>query len=289
MKNKYMLIAQINNEQKEINWEKITPFESFKKGKYRLQNIDFFTSHYKNYGQLLIALVNNNCLTLSQLHKVKIMIMNCSDKSNETNNLSLELIYKQSQKYLLEDYQTLLLLYELLNEFEFINILYNFYVTNGQYNARSINILNSRIEQIKEKIEKGYKNLKGIYIGLIKERNNLQSSFTLLSQIYNYSKAVSQNVSMSLKEENLAKTYMEEFFYREKYYVIGSKQGNYDKQILSYRTNKNHEKCVNELQFHNLLILIQNYLENKETPQLNTSPLKKLIKDDEIPGQLRFF
>lgn len=289
MKKKYMLIAQINNEQIEINWDKITPFESFKKGKYRLQNIDFFTSHYKNYDQLLITLLNNNCLTLAQLRKARIMITNCSANTNDPNNTSLDLIYKRSQKYFLEDYQIICLLYALLNDFDFIKILYDFYTTKGGYNAYAISILTTRINQITDKIEQGNDKLKGLYTGLIKERKRLNDSFSLLNQIYHYSSNINNNISMSLKERNLAETYIEEFFIREKFYVTGSKPGNYDKQILSYRRNSKNEKCVNELQFHNLLILIQNYLESKESIQSNTQVQKTLMKDGEIPGQLKLF
>lgn len=289
MKKKYMLIAQIKNEQIEINWDKITPFESFRKEKYKLQNIDFFTSHYKNHNQLLVALANNNCLTLSQLHKVKIMITNFNINTTNPNNSLLEPIYKKSQKYLLEDYQTIILLHQLLKEFEFIKILYDFYVTNGNYNPYSISILNSRIKQISNKIEKGSDNLKGLYIGLIKERNHLSDSLTLLNQIYNYSCSISKNITLPLKEQNLAETYIEEFFYREKYYVTGIKPGNYDRKILSYKANKKNEKYVNELQFHHLLILIQNYLESKDTIEQNKPQQKILTFDNEIPGQLKLF
>ena len=300
MKKKYMLIAQINNEAIEINWDKITSFESFKKGKYKLQNIDFFTSHYRNHEHLLAVLINNGCLTLNQLYKVKIIITeikqqtkptknNNFSKTNKSQNNSLELIYKISQKYLLEDYQIIFLLYNLLNDFEFIQALYKYYVNDGEYNLQAINILNSQINQIDEKISKGNTNIKGLYIGLIKERNHLNESYFLLNQIYNYSEAISQNIDMPFKNRNLAEAYIEEFFLREKYYVIGCKQGIYEKRILSYKINTNQEKCINDLKFHNLLIFIQSYLKRKEDPNINNQHSKKITNDYEIPGQLKLF
>lgn len=297
MKKKYMLIAQTDNETIEINWNKITSFESFKKGKYKLQNIDFFTSHYKNHEHLLAILINNgcltnSCLTLNQLYKIKIMIIELkqqinSSKVNESQNNSLELIYKRSQKYLLEDYQIICLLYNLLNDFEFIKTLYKYYVTNGEYNLQAINILNNQIEQINGKISKGNTNTKGFYIGLIKERNRLNESYLLLNKIYNYSKKITQNIDTTLKSRNLAEAYIEEFFLREKYYVTGCKQGIYEKKILSYKTGSNQEKCINDLKFHNFLILIQNYLKSKEVANIDSQQDK--TNSDEIPGQLRLF
>lgn len=300
MKKKYMLIAQINNEAIEINWEKITSFESFKKGKYKLQNIDFFTSHYKNHEHLLTVLINNGCLTLNQLYKAKIMIIELKQqinsttnnhplKTNQSQNNSLELIYKRSQKYFLEDYQIICLLYNLLNDFEFIKLLYKYYVTEGEYNLQAIKILNSQINQVNEKIYKGNEKLKGLYIGLIKERNRLNESYLLLNQIYDYSKAITQNIDMSLKNRNLAEAYIEEFFLREKYYVIGCKQGIYEKRILSYKVNPNQEKCINDLQFHKFLALIQSYLKSKEDSNINSQHSKKITNDYEIPGQLKLF
>lgn len=300
MKKKYMLIAQINNEAIEINWDKITSFESFKKGKYKLQNIDFFTSHYRNHEHLLAVLINNGCLTLNQLYKVKIIITeikqqtkstknNNFSKTNKSKNNSLELIYKISQKYLLEDYQIICLLYNLLNDFEFIQALYKYYVNDGEYNLQAINILTSQINQINDKISEGNTNIKGLYIGLIRERNRLNESYLLLNQIYNYSKAISQNIDMPFKNRNLVEAYIEEFFLREKYYVIGCKQGIYEKRILSYKINTNQEKYINDLKFHNLLIFIQSYLKRKEEPNINNQHSKKITNDYEIPGQLKLF
>lgn len=300
MKKKYMLIAQINDETIEINWDKITLFEGFEKRKYKLQNIDFFTSHYKNHEHLLTVLIDNGCLTLNQLHKAKIMIVEFEQqinliknnhflKINQSQNNSLELLYKKSQKYFLEDYQTICLLHILLNDFEFIKTLYKYYVTEGEYNLQAINILNSQINQVNEKIIKGNENIKGLYIGLIKEKNRLNESYLLLTRIYNYSEAISQNITMPFKDRNLAEACIEEFFYREKYYVIGCKQGIYEKRILSYKINSKQEKCINDLKFHKLLILIQNHLKSKEETSINYQYSKKANRNYEIPGQLKLF
>lgn len=298
---KYVLIAKTKKETIKIDWTKISLFKNYSKEKYKLQKIDFFCSHYKNQDELLYALAINELLTLKQLNSIKSLLVEeitSAPKKNKdilikTPKLQNELIYNSSQKYLLNDYNLIRLLCYLINDFEFISQLYNHYVTNGIYNPLSVRILSSRIDVINQKIEEGFTNLQGKKIGLIRERNNLDSSLLALTKMYIYSETIHNGRELTLKEENLVETYVEEFFTREKYYVTGCKQGNYEKNIFEYRRNKNKEKIINQLQFHNLLIFIQNYLnEKKEKEQAEYSfcnKKKNPSKSFEIPGQLSLF
>lgn len=280
MKKNYMLVAQLDDQILEIDWTKITLFESLKKEKYKLHKIDFFTSHYKNQDLLKTILLDNGILTIHQFSKAKLAIMPftreettiiVNGKTKKKKNISYSeneldggLVYKKSQKYLLDDYHIIHLLYSLLDDFEFIKRLYDFYIVNGKYNKQNINTLQSQISQIEEKIKQGKSNLNGLRLGLIIQRDQLNESNFLLTSIYSYSQAKTEKKPLTLSQKNLAEANIEEFFNREKYYVIGCKQGTYERRVLSFKLDQKKQRCINQLQFHTLITFIQNYLQELE-------------------------
>ena len=79
--NKYVLIAKTKFGIIEINWTSIKDFAPLTKQKYKLEKIDYFTTHFIDENELIEFLIKNNLLPTIGLKKTRLSI--CPIQINE--------------------------------------------------------------------------------------------------------------------------------------------------------------------------------------------------------------
>lgn len=290
----YALVTTEKDKLTEIDWTKIKSFEHLRKSKYKLDKIDYFTSHYTNELEILKVLVESGLLALKQLKKVKLTIYPIKRDNNIIRyaDRSIEgLIYKEINTALENDSYVISLLNTLIKDENFVNKLYDFYIVNGKYNINNLNDLECKIISVEENLQKNYSvKLQNILYAYKRMRKNFIDNINLIENISNYSRELNRYGHTSNNLNNSIKNNIEEFYLRQKYYVLSYEEGTSDRRILSFRKNKNNQLSVNYLEFHQLIVFIQNYITSKKEEPLQEKVLKKTnINPIYIDGQLSFF
>lgn len=298
----YVLVAKKGNEKLVIDWTKVKPYSEFKKQKYSLKQIDFFTSHFVSKEELCNFLIKAELATPEQLsgasfwiypakqNKVE-QIVNGKTKKVDAPILADEqlqygIAYADVKRLLEDDYYVISLLQSKITDYDFICNLYNKYVKNGKYSERIIENLKAQ-ERIAEDNYRRYRDSKyeGMRKSYIAQRIGIQESHSLLRSVMNYAEMLKRGEYPSNEAYQSVRNNIKEFYLREKYTVIGCRDGLYDNRILEYKKNKDGSILTNYVKFHKLILFIAKELseEEKKTKEIKEARAKELFEQGEDP------
>lgn len=303
----YVLVGKRGNELIEIDWTKVKAFSSLKSKKYKLEQIDFFTSHFIDKQELLQALIDCNLLTYEQLSNLQLWIYQAKQNSTTEiidgkkrkvsapiyadEHLEYGVAYKEMEKFLTDDLYTIYYLQSKLSDYEFIIKLYNKYVKYGKYSELNIDNAKARYNSCKDQIRYAYGAEKTRYENMskayYKQYRDLLEINGLLTSVLAYASAIKKGEIPSNEFQETARNNIREFYLRIKYNVIRCTDGLNDNRTLTFEVDKNNNRKVNYLAFHKLVMFISNYQEKEKKEQGLTKPKVKLKQ--QVDGQLSLF
>lgn len=298
----YVLVIKQDDKITEIDWTKIKEYKSLSKKKYKLEQIDYFTSHFINKEELLIFLFNAGIISKEQIKNARFWIYpakqnkvtkiidgkekKVSAPEYASEHLQHGIAYSGHKELLKEDLYVMHLLETKLNDVEFINYLYNKYVTYGKYNDAVITNLKADIERCKENMRNAYGNeyqkLDGIRKSKIHQLIDIQESYSLLNSIRRYAYAKHNGEYTSQEEDISVRNNIREFYLREKYIVTGCQDALNDERRLTFERDAEGYRKVNYLKFHNLIMTIKAQIDGVEKKRIEEARRAKYeIEHDE--------
>lgn len=304
----YALVGKKGNELIEIDWTKINRFSHLKKKKYKLNQIDFFTSHYMDKQELLRVLIEYKLITYEQLSNIQFWIYPIKQNSETQtiegkkvrvskpiyadSHLEYGIAYKDMEKFLTDDLYVIYYLQHKLEDYDFIVKLYNKYAKYGHYSDLNIQNVkakyNTCVDQIKSASGSEKERLERISKSYYRQYMELTEINGLLTSVLAYANAYKKGEYISNEFIQTARNNIREFFLRIKYNVIGYIDGVNDRRILKYELDKDNNPKVNYLAFHNLIMFISKYYEEENKKVVVTKPKVK-TKRIEVEGQLSLF
>lgn len=261
---KYMLIAQTEETCFEINWTSIKGFEHLQNEKYKLHFIDMFTKNFKNKNELISKLLKNNLIFDDS--SIKICILPFTTQYDEciSNQKTLvgEVVFKQTYELIYNVNNIMSILLKLINEADFCTLLRNFYIDNGDYYESNILRMQAEINEFEKiKTKQAFNDtLFKECLELNQKLNNIEACYKALNNIFNYNFHIN-NTSYCFSEEEITsiKRSVYEFIIRQKYNVLYFE----DIGIFTAEKNENELNKINYEQIHNLCMLIQEYIIEK--------------------------
>ncbi len=316
----YVLVGRNNEEFIEIDWTKVKGFKDLATKRYKLEQIDFFTSHFPDKASLIEALISAQLLDIDQLKNLRFWIYRATQdkvetvidgkvKKRKTLNFSSEhlqygIAYKPYLPFLSSDNSVIQILQQYLDNYDFMTQLHNKYVNEGPFSKRNSDILKQKIAHAEASLrfsagqEHSYQEriLNSYYMQL----RYLDEMRGLLKSMQSYAMRSSQGVRHSINETECARNNAEEFFLRIKYGVKRCTHGHNDQAHIIFDYDKNGKIRVKYLDFHNLVMFIGNAIDKisgvKEGEQPIDSPFSntphtivKRKKNDPIDGQMSLF
>ncbi len=302
----YVLVGKKGNELIEIDWTKVKPFSELKSKKYRLEQIDFFTSHYLDKQELLQVLIDYDFLTYEQLTNIQFWIYQAKQNSKTEiingkkrkisspiyaeKHLEYGLAYKDMEKFLNDDEYVIYYLQSKLNDYDFIVRLYNKYVKQGRYSDLNVENAKAKYNICKDEIIRSNgeekERLERLAKAYYRQYKDLLEINSLLTTLLAYANACKRGEYISNEFLETARNNIREFFLRIKYNVIACTDGLNDNRALTFELDKNNNPKINYLAFHNLIMFISNYQEKEKKENGQSKPKRKT---KQIEGQLAFF
>lgn len=306
--NSYVIMGKGGEMPIVIDWTKVKAFASLKRKKYRLEGIDFFTTHYANRESLIAELINAEALSPAAARGIKLQIYQVKqDKKSPdgvafkpNGSLQFGLAYKAYLPLLKYDNVVIRTLQEHLDDYTFINALVTKYKKEGPYNDFIFDALENKIHKIENSLHYNFE-------GVEKQRNALRSYYYRYNQmrvvrgLLDSMLAYASHKTHSDGEVRSAYNNAREFFLRIKYQVTFAKDDIDDATKLSFKTNKDGSRAVKYLEFHNFIMWLgsQLDLELGEYAQINDQivyplaskkkKIKKREKRKEVDGQTSLF
>lgn len=310
----YVLAAKTDKGIVEIDWTAIQRFKEFKKEKYKLERIDFFTRHYVNNVELINELISSGIIHEEDMTGARLWIYpakqnkvteiidgkkkSISKPLYAPEHLQYGLAYK-SYTPLFDDLYIVYLLQSKLSDFEFITKLFNKYGVQGNYSERNCENLRAKINSTQLAIANARtpnerENYERILKSYWKQYHDITEMYGLLISIRAYSMSVNNGEYQDNEAIESARNNIREFFLREKYDVIKCHDGLNDNRRLEFAKDKDGNTKINYLAYHNFIMFIGSLLGDELKPKEITTPpvekVKKLRKKDiPIEGQLSLF
>ena len=277
----YVLVGKTQKEKIIIDWTKVQKFATDKKRKYKLDRIDYFTSHFLNREELLDLLLKTGLITPEQSIGMSFWVYPASQSQNgkkliepklSPDHLEYGIAYRRVSKYLEDDSALIAFLQSKLDDFKFIQALYNKYAneSNGKYGKKKLENLQYMYDH---ELNEGKK--KGYLVQLI----HVREQHSLLRNIYAYSQMKSNGEYIEKEQYESVRNNIREFFIREVYNVIRTTDGLYDNRELELGKNKDGSYQTSYINRHHLVMFISKQLVDEEAEIMKQEKLAKQRAD----------
>ncbi len=306
----YVLVIKNNKGIMEIDWTKVHNFSQYKKEKYKLERIDFFTRHFLESNDLLNTLLSEKIITSEDSYNARLWIYPAKQNSvtelvdGKKKKVSKPLYAPEHLQYglayksfspLFDDQYVIHLLQSKLNDFDFISKLFNKYAVQGSYSERACENLRAKIESTKFSLGSAvgaqYEYYERILKSFYKQYHDISEMYGLLLSIRAYSQNHNCGEFQSNEAIESARNNIREFYLREKYTVIKCTDGINDNRDLEFELDKTGYPKVSYLALHNLLMFIGTNLPDIFGPKEKETPKVKKMSKKNMPveGQLSLF
>ncbi len=306
--NSYVIVGKSGEKPIIIDWTKIKRFAKLKSKRYRLDKIDFFTTHYTSRESLIAELINSEVLTPSEARGIKLQLCQVrQDKKaldgidfKPNGNLRFGLAYKAYLPLFKYDKVVIRTLQDHLDDYDFIESLCSKYRSEGPYNDFAFDALENKIHKIENAEHYNYSEYQKQKKALQSYRYRYQQMAVvrgLLDSMLAYASHKTHTPGETRSAYNNAK----EFFLRIKYQVVSSYDRVDDATELTFKENKDGTIAVKYLEFHNFIMWLGSKLDlelgefaqNKEEIVYPLAKKKKTIKKrtkkDQVEGQTSLF